>query len=316
MSRILPWQQYETLLKFYLNKMRQSIEFQKQTVRIVSGILDSFHFDLSRAAERESKSIQESTPVKKSMDTSQDNKMEVDEQNRIENLNELDVDDENDDGNENSEINELILEKIHILCPSTAIKITKAISIGLLPQLNKNLAQYSESDRSHKMNKKQVEYDKEEMEMLKIPVALAVVKLLKKLPENMLEENLQSVFMKLCTFLKSRLESVRRVTRETLQNIMVTLGTGYMSMLLNEMTALLTQGFQVHVLIYTIHAIFVSLSEHFKKGHMDSCLPYILEVSFTFCTQHSIENYKTKAKSLLLIIIFYTSQLIILMGKL
>lgn len=281
MSRILPWQQYETLLKLYLNKMRQSIEFQKQTVRIVSGILDSFHFDLSRAAEREPKIP---TPVKKIKEPKnmvQDNKMEVDEQNGIENIIELDVDDNNeDDENENVEMNELILEKIHILCPSTAIKITKAISIGLLPQLNNNLAQYSESDRSHKMNKKQAEYDKEEMEMLKIPVAVAVVKLLKKLPENMLEENLQGVFMKLCTFLKSRLESVRRVTRETLQNIMVTLGTSYMSMLLNEMTALLTQGFQVHVLIYTIHAIFVSLSELFEKGHMDSCLPYILEVSF------------------------------------
>lgn len=299
MSRILPWQQYETLLKLYLNKMRQSIDFQKQTVRIVSGILDSFHFDLTRASERESKVIQESPSVKKIKDTSQkatqDDKMEV-EQDDVDNQMELDDDDDNnddndDDENENSETNVLILEKVHVLCPSTANKIIKEISIGLLPQLNKNLAQYSESDRSHKMNKKQVEYDKEEMEMLKIPVALAAVKLLKKLPENMLEENLQGIFMKLCTFLKSRLESVRRVTRETLQNIMVTLGTSYMSMLLNEMTALLTQGFQVHVLIYTIHAIFVSLSEHFEKGHMDSCLPYILEVSFIIATFNCISIY-------------------------
>lgn len=291
MSRILPWQQYETLLKLYLNKMRLSIDFQKQTVRIVSGILDSFHFDLSRAVERESKVIQESSLVKNVKNNPQKvipvATMENDTQGEVEI--QMEVDDDDDDDNdmdelENSEVNELILEKIHVLCPSTAIKITKAISIGLIPQLNKNLAQYSESDRSHKMNKKQTEYDKEEMEMLKIPVALAVVKLLKKLPENMLEENLQGVFMKLCTFLKSRLESVRRVTRETLQNIMVTLGTGYMAMLLNEMTALLTQGFQVHVLIYTIHAIFVSLSERFEKGHMDSCLPYILEVSFTIFT--------------------------------
>jgi len=281
MSRILPWQQYETLLKLYLNKMRQSIDFQKQTVRIVSGILDSFHFDLSRTAERESKVIQNSTPVKTIKDTSQNvtqnQKSEIEKQDEVEN--EMEVDDNDDDENENNELNELILEKIHVLCPSTAIKITKAISVGLLPQLNKNLAQYSESDRSHKINRKQAEFDKEEMEMLKIPVALAVVKLLKKLPKIMLEENLQGVFMKLCTFLKSRLESVRRVTRETLQNIMVTLGTSYMSMLLNEMTSLLTQGFQVHVLIYTIHAIFVSLSERFEKGHMDSCLPYILEVN-------------------------------------
>lgn len=279
MSRILPWQQYEALLKLYLNKMRQSIDFQKQTVRIVSGILDSFHFDLSRAAERESKILQQPTSVKNTENNGKknENKKMVDDQ-QVDVENQLETDDV--DEIENMEANELILEKIHILCPSTAIKITKAISTGLLPQLNNNLAQYSESDRSHKINKKNVEYDKEELEMLKIPVALAVVKLLKKLPKNMLEENIQSVFMKLCTFLKSRLESVRRVTRETLQNIMVTLGTSYMSMLLNEMTSLLTQGFQVHVLIYTIHAIFVSLSDRFEKGHMDSCLPYILEVNF------------------------------------
>jgi len=283
MSRLLPWQQYETLLKLYLNKMRQSIAFQKQTVRIVSGLLDSFHFDMSRAAERESKVVQESTSIKKTEKSSQ----KVTQKDKIEDnqddiANEMETDDVDENESLENENNELILEKMHVLCPSTAIKIIKAISIGLLPQLNMNLAQYSESDHSHKMNKKQAEYDKEEMEMLKIPVALAVVKLLKKLPENMLEENLQSVFMKLCTFLKSRLESVRRVTRETLQNIMITLGTSYMSMLLNEMTALLTQGFQVHVLIYTIHAIFVSLSEHFEKGHMDNCLPYILEVSAYF----------------------------------
>lgn len=292
MSRILPWQQYETLLKLYLNKMRQSIDFQKQTVRIVSGILDSFHFDLSRSVEKESQVVQETVHSKNIKDHShkvhkvtQVNKMEnVKQDEEDENEMEVDgdgVDDDVDDENENAEIKELIVEKVHVLCPSSAIKIIKAISIGLLPQLNKNLAQYSESDRSHKINRKQAEYDKEEMEMLKIPVALAVVKLLKKLPANMLEENLQGVFMKLCTFLKSRLESVRRVTRETLQNIMVTLGTSYMSMLLNEMTALLTQGFQVHVLIYTIHAILVSLRELFEKGHMDGCLPYILEVSYT-----------------------------------
>lgn len=260
--------------------MRQLIDFQKQTVRIVSGILDSFHFDLSRAAERTFEIVDGSNIVKQIEKSSpkviQNDKIEENQPDDVEN--QMEIEDEIPEIKKN----ELILEKVHVLCPSTAIKIIKTISIGLLPQLNKNLAQYSESDRNHKMNKKQAEYDKEEMEMLKIPVALAVVKLLKKLPEDMLKENLQRVFMKLCTFLKSRLESVRRVTRETLQNIMITLGTSYMSMLLNEMTTLLTQGFQVHVLIYTIHAIFVSLNEHFEKGHMDNCLPYILEVNAYF----------------------------------
>ncbi|XP_050524775.1 small subunit processome component 20 homolog [Daktulosphaira vitifoliae] len=288
MSRMLPWKQYETLLKLYLSKLRQSLEFQKQTVRIVSGILDSFHFDLSRANEIVSKNSQNSPEIKKNSESSSlkitekkkaelmfsyvdESKMEIDEN--------FDDNEEDDDNVEKVEqLKKLILERIQVLCPSTAKKITKEISSGLVPQLNKSLAEYSESERRHKVNKKQAEYDKEEMEMLKIPVAFAVVKLLQKLPSHMLEENLQSIFMKLCTFLKSRLESVRRVTRETLQNIMLALGTSYMSMLLNEMTALLTKGFQVHVLLYTIHAIFVSLSNHFEKGHMDACLPYIIEV--------------------------------------
>ncbi|XP_050435060.1 small subunit processome component 20 homolog [Adelges cooleyi] len=283
MSRILPWQQYETLLKLYLSKLRQSLEFQKQMVRVVSGVLDSFHFDLSRASVRQSQNTQKSTLPQVIEKTSQQVVQAKQTKNTSDLNNEsmMDIDDEVDE-NENAEItetpNESILERVQVLCPSTANKITKEIAIGLVPQLNKNLAEYSESDRRHKMNKKQAEYDKEEMEMLKIPVALAVVKLLQKLPAPMLQDNLQSIFMKLCTFLKSRLESVRRVTRETLQNIMTTLGTSYMSMLLNEMTALLTKGFQVHVLIYTIHAILVSLSHCFEKGHMDSCLPYLIEV--------------------------------------
>jgi U3 small nucleolar RNA-associated protein 20 len=85
--------------------------------------------------------------------------------------------------------------------------------------------------------------------------------------------------MKLCTFLKSRLESIRRVTRETLQKIMLTLGPKYLGILLHEMSAMLTKGYQVHVLIYTIHAVLVSLKDLFQPGDIDCCLQSILEVS-------------------------------------
>jgi U3 small nucleolar RNA-associated protein 20 len=84
--------------------------------------------------------------------------------------------------------------------------------------------------------------------------------------------------MKICTFLKSRLESVRRTTREVLQNIMLTLGPDYLHYLLKEMNALLTRGFQVHVLVFTIHAVLVTLKPLFKPGHMSSNLSSILSV--------------------------------------
>lgn len=78
--------------------------------------------------------------------------------------------------------------------------------------------------------------------------------------------------------MKSRLESVRRTTREILQKIMVTLGPEYLHHLLKEMNALLTRGYQVHVLSFTIHAVLVSLKPFLKPAHMASNLSAILSV--------------------------------------
>jgi U3 small nucleolar RNA-associated protein 20 len=69
------------------------------------------------------------------------------------------------------------------------------------------------------------------------------------------------------------------VTRETLQKIMLILGSKYLGTLLYEMSVMLTRGYQVHVLIYTIHAVLVSLNNLFQPGDIDCNLQSILEVS-------------------------------------
>lgn len=85
--------------------------------------------------------------------------------------------------------------------------------------------------------------------------------------------------MKLCTFLKSRLDSVRRVTRETLQTIMLSLGCDYLPLLIHEMSTLLTKGFHVHVLVYSVHSVLKVLTPHFKQGSIDACIHSLLKVS-------------------------------------
>jgi len=90
------------------------------------------------------------------------------------------------------------------------------------------------------------------------------------------------IFMKLCMFLKSRLESVRRATRETLQKIMITLGPKYLHYLLRELNTLLTKGFQVHVLVYTVQAVLLALKPHFQKFDINNNLQSILSVSIIF----------------------------------
>lgn len=81
--------------------------------------------------------------------------------------------------------------------------------------------------------------------------------------------------MKICTFLRSHLESVRRITREILEKIMLSLGPKYLNLLLNEITPLMTRGYQLHVLIYTLHGVLSALKDLYKPGDIDQSLQKI-----------------------------------------
>ncbi|XP_055540355.1 small subunit processome component 20 homolog isoform X3 [Wyeomyia smithii] len=48
-GRLQPWPGYKSLLKQYLNKMKHNIEYQKQLIKIVVGLLDNFNYDLLKA---------------------------------------------------------------------------------------------------------------------------------------------------------------------------------------------------------------------------------------------------------------------------
>lgn len=87
------------------------------------------------------------------------------------------------------------------------------------------------------------------------------------------------VFMKVCTFLRSPLKSVRMLTRDILKKIMLCLGSTYLSMLVNHLQNLLTRGFQVHVLSVTIHGVLDALRDIIQTGDIESCLHNLLEVA-------------------------------------
>ncbi|XP_076286265.1 small subunit processome component 20 homolog [Lasioglossum baleicum] len=293
--RLLPWHQYEIILKYYLGKLRNSIEYQKQLVRLIVAILDSFHFDLSKY-----KFVDESLGAGRRKEMTGDKPISSEEEQKdknvaetlvSKNVNEEDnLDDAlNSDNVENFEEivekeqkeaqqEELVMEKQTILSQQGAKRVVFSISRELLPQLHRSIVARTSRESSHKVNKKKVAADNEEEELMRVPIALAFVKLLQKLPEFILNSNLPGIFMKLCTFLKSRLESVRRITREVLQKIMVTLGPKYLHYLLREMNTLLTKGFQVHVLAYTVQSVLVSLKPYFQKLDINENLQSILSV--------------------------------------
>lgn len=82
------------------------------------------------------------------------------------------------------------------------------------------------------------------------------------------------------------MESIRRTTRKTLQEIMIALGPKYLHYLLKEMNTLLTKGFQVHVLAYTVQSVLVALKPYFQKFDVDYNLQSILSVSTTIITSY------------------------------
>lgn len=67
-------------------------------------------------------------------------------------------------------------------------------------------------------------------------------------------------------------------TRDILKSIMLAVGAEHLETLLGHLTALLTRGFQVHVLTITVHSLLDALKTSLKNGIMDKCLRDVLDV--------------------------------------
>lgn len=190
------------------------MEFQKQLVRIIVAILNAFHFDLSNADLKEIKSFNKvkeisvnaikeepkekgddnevSTTDVNNDDDEKENKDKVDE--TLEDL--LNKDDVTDELHDEipldpiEVVQELILERQIKLSKSMATRVVYTIRTILLPQLHRIITARTQSDAMHKVNRKFTGPDRDEEDILRVPIALAAVKLLQRLPEEVLEQNI------------------------------------------------------------------------------------------------------------------------------
>ncbi|OAA80588.1 Armadillo-type fold protein [Akanthomyces lecanii RCEF 1005] len=135
------------------------------------------------------------------------------------------------------------------------------ISEYFLPPLTKYL---------HEKNESEVSY--------RVPVGVIIVKLLKLLPEQLMNQKLAGVLTDICHILRSKNEESRDLTRDTLVQIAVVLGPGFFGFLLKELRSALTRGYQLHVLSYTMHSILVASVPLFGPGDLDHCLSPIVTI--------------------------------------
>ena len=85
----------------------------------------------------------------------------------------------------------LAVERQTVLSQYMAKRLVYGITKGLLPQLHRAIAVRTRHEASHKANKKKASTDQEEEELMRVPIGLAMVKLLQKLPHDLLDSNLR-----------------------------------------------------------------------------------------------------------------------------
>lgn len=140
-------------------------------------------------------------------------------------------------------------------------KLTKDLVNNVLPDLTAFLHKKDEATTS-----------------LRVPVAVALTKVLLVLPSPEIEGRLPGVLLDICHILKSRTQESRDQARKTLAEIAVLTGPNYVGFILKALRTALQRGYQLHVLSYTLHYVFVQLASQLKPGDLDYCVADIVDI--------------------------------------
>jgi len=143
----------------------------------------------------------------------------------------------------------------------TGLKLAEDITKNILPPLTAYIRDKDESTVS-----------------LRVPVAIIIVRLLKLLPQEQLNELLPPVLTDICHILRSKAQEARDMTRDTLTKICVQIGPSCFGFVLKELRSALARGSQLHILSYTMHSILVACIPQYSPGDLDYCLPSIVRI--------------------------------------
>ncbi|CAL5416773.1 unnamed protein product [Camellia sinensis] len=111
-----------------------------------------------------------------------------------------------------------------------------------------------------------------------VNISLVALKLLKLLPDDVMELHLPSIVHRISNFLKNRLESIRDEARTALAACLKELGLEYLQFIVKVLRATLKRGYELHVLGYTLNFILSKCLVNPISGKLDYCLEELLSV--------------------------------------
>ncbi|KAK9722628.1 U3 snoRNP protein [Basidiobolus ranarum] len=248
-SKQLPWGPYYGMIRQYLKLIPKKPLLEKILVRVVVALLEDFHFDLTNAVFELPKPAVQAPTNTTEADASAAPAAEPEDEEEEEEIEE-----------ESNQLhpNQTLASQ---LSPSTASYILNAVTSQLLPDLQKYLTKRDDENVN-----------------VRVPVALAITKLLKCLPVKALQTHLPGMLTSICQTLRSRSQETRDTTRSTLVKIATFLGPTYFSFIVKELKGALQRGYQLHVLGYTLHSILVHMVPELNVGDIDYCLEPVIEI--------------------------------------
>ncbi|KAM4523536.1 small subunit processome component 20 homolog [Fundulus diaphanus] len=298
--RKLTWSKYLYYLKQFVHILQTGQAEQKLTVSLLVTVLEAFHFDhqtlsremeAARAREAESVAIDvdnEDEAAAEELETSDDEEaMETEDKTAVPMETEATTRGEKDEA-ERASTSKTTTKAAPKVAPvasglpqsreeleSLIAAIHQTVNDSVLPRLNKCLTAKVKRDEEHKAVKSK---DVKDEEVVRVPLAFAMVKLMQTLPPHIMEVNLPGILIKVCVLLRNRFQEIRDVARGTLVKIIETLGCRYLQYLLKEMQGVLVKGYQVHVLTFTVYQLLSAVSPTLKSGDLDPCMSMLIGI--------------------------------------
>ncbi|KAF2807630.1 U3 snoRNP protein Utp20 [Mytilinidion resinicola] len=252
LAQYLEWPQYRALLVRFTSYIKSKEDMEKTVIRLVGGIMDA----LSHAGISKGYIEPRSTNKAKELDAA------------------ITTDARSVNGAEISSVDaemtvppSLPQTKLAMTLPAQG-KLSHDLISNILPALMDFLNKKDESTVS-----------------LRVPIAVAVTKVLRVLPPDQFAEKLHSVLLDVCQILKSKSQDARDMTRNTLGEISTLIGSSYFGFILKALRAALQRGYQLHVLSFTMHTLLNKISSptddlayHLAPGDLDYCLRDIVAI--------------------------------------
>ena len=125
-------------------------------------------------------------------------------------------------------------------------KIFWTVNNVLLPKLNGTLSGKTKGANN---------ISDEDKLILRVPLAIPIVKMLKILSAKALHRQVPGIINKIISFLKSKAIEIREAARSTLCSVMELLGPRYLGFVIKEMSSNLQRGYHLHILTFTSHSL-------------------------------------------------------------